>query len=221
MEVVRWVFGSVSRRSVPCATRCGRRVGRRWHDASITSSSGRQSHGAFRARTPEWRRGCRRQSGPGGSVTLAGCRQSVWPRFRGGICRLLNARISPSCMPNRSVCARSLGVWAATPRRSWQGAWAQRLGSDVPPGVPGLHGPVVCRKARTSPQSVQAGCERAAARVRQRSSCWRDHAGRRWPCAGARCALHRPPPRTPQGSALGQIVEPTADRQPPCPRLPR
>ncbi len=118
MEVVRWVFGSVSRRSVPCAAKSTRRVGCRWHDATIAKSSGRRSHGASRARTPEWRRVCRRRSGPGGSATLAGCHRSAWPRSRGGICRLLNAKTSPSCMPNRSGCARSLGVWAATPRRS-------------------------------------------------------------------------------------------------------
>ncbi len=65
-----------------------------------------------RPRMRRSRRGSRRRSGPGGSVRVAGCRRSAWPRSRGGICRLLSARTSPSCMPNRSgFCeiARRLG----------------------------------------------------------------------------------------------------------------
>ncbi len=41
MEVARWVFGSVSRRSVPCAARCGRRGDPRRRGVRIGFASGR------------------------------------------------------------------------------------------------------------------------------------------------------------------------------------
>ncbi len=41
------------------------------------------------------------------------------------------------------------------------------------------------------------------------------------PVLRARHPMDRPPPRPPPGSAVGQIVEPGADRPSPCPGLPR
>jgi Integrase core domain len=42
-EELRWVFGSVSRRSVRCVVQCGRLVGRRGGGVSTVSASGRRS----------------------------------------------------------------------------------------------------------------------------------------------------------------------------------
>ncbi len=126
MEVVRWVLGSVSRRSVRCAARCGRRGDPRRRGVRIGFVSGRRSPVVPRLRMRRSRRGSRRRSGRGGFVRVAGCRRSAWPRSRGGICRLLSVRTSPSCMPNRSgfrQIARRLGRDPSTiSRELWRNA---------------------------------------------------------------------------------------------------
>ena len=78
----------------------------------------RRSQLGARARMRPLRPGCRRRLAAGGSATVAGCRQSRWPRCRGVICRLLSGRRSRSFMPSVSGCVRSLAVWVGPHRRS-------------------------------------------------------------------------------------------------------
>jgi hypothetical protein len=76
MEVWRWVCASVRRRSVRCVARCGRQGGRRRQGVKTGSGSGKRLLVGCRARTRRARLGCRRRSGRGGSVKLAGCHRS-------------------------------------------------------------------------------------------------------------------------------------------------
>ena len=111
-------FGSVSRRSARCAATCGRLGGRRRRVARIGSGSGRRSLVACRAKTPPWRAACRRRSGPGGSVRLAGCHRSRSLRCRADTCRSPNGRRSQSCTHRRSEYVRSLAGSVGRHRRS-------------------------------------------------------------------------------------------------------
>jgi transposase-like protein len=56
-------------------------------------------------RRRRWR--CRKRLVAGGSATVAKCRQSRWPRCRGGISRSLSGKRSRSFVPSVWVCARS------------------------------------------------------------------------------------------------------------------
>ncbi len=112
------MFGSVSGRFVRSVARCGRRVGRRPRGATTGSGSGRRSPGGCRARTPPRRSACPKRSGHVGSVRLAGCRRSPWPRFRAAICRSPSGRRSRSCTHSKSGYARSPAVSAGRRRRS-------------------------------------------------------------------------------------------------------
>ena len=51
------------------------------------------------ARALPWRLACQRRLASGGFGRVAGCRQSPWPRCRGGICRSRSGRRSRSCAP--------------------------------------------------------------------------------------------------------------------------
>jgi hypothetical protein len=73
-EELRWLVVSDDGRIGRAGLRCGRRVGRQWHGASIGSGSGRRSLTGRPARTPGWRPACRRRWGLGGSVRVAACR---------------------------------------------------------------------------------------------------------------------------------------------------
>ena len=156
-----WVLASVRRRFVRCGSRCGRRVGLRWRGARIGSGSGRRSRAGCRARTrPVWP-GCRRRWGRGGSVRLAGCRRSVWLRWRSGICPSRSVRRSRSCVrgaqgrgrsPESWGGRRSRGSCAATrPRAPIAWSIGRRRRSGTPSGE---------RAARRSPSSPPT------------SSCW-------------------------------------------------
>ena len=97
MEVWRWVCASVRRRSVRCVARCGRLGGRRRQGVKTGSGSGKRLPVGCRARTRRARLGCRRRSGRGGSVKLAGCHRSRWVQCQAAICPLPSGRRSRSC----------------------------------------------------------------------------------------------------------------------------
>ena len=97
VEVWRWVCASVRRRSVPCVARCGRLGGRRRQGVKTGSGSGKRLLVGCRARTRRARLGCRRRSGRGGSVRLAGCHRSRWVQCQAAICPLPSGRRSRSC----------------------------------------------------------------------------------------------------------------------------
>ena len=97
VEVWRWVCASVRRRSVPCVARCGRLGGRRRQGVKTGSGSGKRLLVGCRARTRRARLGCRRRSGRGGSVRLAGCHRSRWVQCQAAICPLPSGRRSQSC----------------------------------------------------------------------------------------------------------------------------
>jgi putative transposase len=97
MEVWRWGCASVRRRSVRCVARCGRLGGRRRQGVKTGSGSGERLLVGCRARTRRARLGCRRRSGRGGSVKLAGCHRSRWVQCQAAICPLPSGRRSRSC----------------------------------------------------------------------------------------------------------------------------
>jgi hypothetical protein len=100
-------------------------------------------------------------------------------------------------------------------------AAAERSDPRRPARVPRHDGAVARGSARASSEAGQARHERGVAAVRAGAARGDGHdAGRRerhW----SRRALDRAPPRSPQGSALGELVEPGADRAPAPARLPR
>jgi putative transposase len=76
--------------------RCGRRDGRQWRGVRISNGSGRPSPEDCRVRPPRCRVACRRPWGCGGFVTVAACRRSASPRYRGATCHSPSARRSRS-----------------------------------------------------------------------------------------------------------------------------
>jgi hypothetical protein len=80
---------------------------------------------------------------------------------------------------------------------------------------------VALRTARQPPQGVQARRGRCAAGVRAGPPGRHDRQTRRRASARPRCVFHRPTPRPPSGSALGEVVEPRAALEPPPGRFPR
>jgi Integrase core domain len=109
-EELRWVFGSVSRRSVRCVVQCGRLVGRRGGGVSTVSASGRRSLAVCRARRRQRWPGWHPRWAPGGSVKVVACRRSVRPRCRGATCPSSSETRSPSCTRSAAGCARSLAA---------------------------------------------------------------------------------------------------------------
>ena len=220
MEVVRWVLGERQR-----AVRAMR--GQMWSPGR-PSVARREDRVRFwqaiaagcRARTRRARRGCRRPVGVGGSARLAGCRLSRWLRCRGAICRLPSGRRSRSFMLSELGCARSRVGWVVPRRRSRGSCAATRrrgrigwsIGRRLRSGT--RSGARAARRCRSSPRTT-------AARVRAGSSRRRDRETRRR--AGARAGVRfigRRHGRSP-GPALGEGVEPGADREPAPGRLPR
>ena len=158
-EELRWEQLRVDELIMQDAFRGGRPVVHRWGGGSIGRDSGRRLRTGCRARMPGWWPVCRRRSARGGSATMAGCRQAVWPRFRGAICRSANERRSRSCTLRASGFVRSRGGSADVHRRS-RGNCAgtlrpvvatcsiePQLPSGTPTGVPNV------RKSRSSPRT--------------------------------------------------------------------
>ncbi len=161
------------------------------------------------------------RSGPGVSARVAGCRRSAWPRSRDATCRLLSAKaiavlhaqqigvreIARRLGRDPSTILRELGRNASTRtyRLEYRASTAQWYAE---------------RRASRPKVSKLAANEQLREYVRDRLSgvITRADGG---PVLRARHPMDQPPPQPPPGSALGQIVEPGADRQPPCPRLPR
>jgi hypothetical protein len=123
---VRWVQVGVNGRSVRCAVRCGRLVGRQGGGVSIASASGRRSLAVCRAKRPPQRRVWHPRLAPGGSVKVAACRRSVRPHCRGAICPLRSERRSPSCTRSAAGCGTSLDGSAGPRRRSRESCAATR-----------------------------------------------------------------------------------------------
>ena len=118
------------------------------------------------------------------------------------------------------------GPWDRSPHRSFTiddfaGASPQRLDSQSLGDLSGDDRAVARRTARQPPQGGQARRGRWAAGVRAGPPGRHDRQTRRRAGARARCGVHRPTPRPPSGSALGQVLEPRADLQPPPGRFPR
>jgi hypothetical protein len=119
-EELRWRLGRGSG-CVGCfGRRCGRLVGRRWRGVRIGSGSGGRSRAGCPVRTPVWRPVCRRRWDRG-SVRVAGCCRSVWPRCRVVTCRSRLIRISgvTNFLPRPRV--RALGTRSARPVRQARG----------------------------------------------------------------------------------------------------
>ena len=89
----------------------------------------------------------------------------------------------------------------------------QRRDAWRPPRLPGDERTVARRLAHQTPEAVEARNERRAPSLRRGSPRRRDHeAGRQWP-ARPGLSLDRTAPRTEKGPALGEVMEPGADRR--------
>jgi hypothetical protein len=222
-EELRWErFGDGDEQRIVQAGRgCGRRVGGRLRGGRAGSGSGRRSLAACRARMRPPRRACRRRSASGGSGRVAGCHRSARGRRRGVTCRSVSGGRSRCCARAARECGRSRGGFGVRRRRSRASCVAMRrpaaAGSSTAPrrrsGTP--IGARVDRRRPSWPATRGVTAVRAGAARRDG-----DDAGRheRHRAAGA---LDRPPPRSPQGSPLGEVVEPGADCAPACVRLSR
>jgi len=199
--------------------RCGRRVVRRWGGGSIASVSGRRSLAASRARRRPPRLGCRWRSVSGGSARVAGCDRSVCGRRRAATCRSVSGKRSRCFARAARACGRSR-AGSAFAVDDLARAASERGDPQRPARVPGDGGAVARRSARASTEGGQARHERGAAAVRAGAARWKGRdAGRRqrrW--TGG--ALDRPASRSSEGSSLGEVVEPGADRAPASARLP-
>src|SRR4029077_8217765 len=100
-----------------------------------------------------------------------------------------------------------------------EGATPQCIDAQSRGRVSGYDGAVARGAAREPPEGLEARRERRAARVRAGAARRRDRQTGRRIGARAGFALGRSPARSPSGSALGQVVEPGADREPPPTRL--
>jgi hypothetical protein len=123
-EGLRWEYRSGVVRIGRVGLRCGLLAARLGCGVSIAGGSGRRSRAACRARTPRRWPACRRRSGRGGSVRVAGCQRSAWLRCRGGTCRSPSGRRSRSCTHSTSGYARSPAVSAGR-RRRFRGSCAE------------------------------------------------------------------------------------------------
>ncbi len=164
-EESRWESGQGAGRGERDGRRCARLVGRRWRAGRIGSGSGRRSPVGCRVRTPLCPAVCRRRWDRAGSVWVAACPRSVWPRPRGGTCPSRSGRRS-LCWPRSSTaCGRSPAGSAGTPRRS-RGSCAATRHPGRHGGVPGLDRAVEGRASGAPAQDGQARRQRPAARVR-------------------------------------------------------
>ncbi len=124
-------------------------------------------------------------------------------------------------MPNRSVFARSLSRLGRDPstisRELRRNASTRTYRLEYRASTAQWYAE---RRARRPKVSKLAAHEQLREYVRDRLAgvITRADGG---PVLRARHPMDRPPPRPPQGSAVGQIVEPGADRPSPCPGLPR
>ena len=114
--------------------------------------------------------------------------------------------------------ARRLGRSPSTISRELRRNAATRGGGwTIGPSIAQWHAE---RRARR-PKAAKLAANDAAARVRAGPARRRDHRARRRGGAGPDGALDRSPPRAPAGPAVGDVVEPGADREPAAGRLPR
>jgi len=216
-----WVLASVRRRFMGCVARCGRRGGRRSRGARTGFAFGNRSPAVRRVRMRLLQPGCRRRSGQGGFVRLAGCRQSRWLRCRSGICRLPSGKRSRSSTPSASGCGRSLAGWV-DPRRRSRGSCAatrplaatrscigQRRRSGMRSDAP------AARRSPSLPRTKRcvSTC-RTALPARSRGPAAPQ-------CRAMRCAGSVVATVAVKTGALGEIVESRADREPAPDRLPR
>ena len=199
--------------------RCVRRGGLRWPGESTGSGSGWRSPGECRVRTPALRLVCPRWLARAGSATAGGSGRSAWPRCRGGTCRSGSGRRWRSCAPGDAASARSPGVWAGRRRRS-RGSCAGTLRAGAAGWSTGPR-----RPSGTRTGGHAARRSRNSLRARPCGSTCKTGSPARSPGPMARrcrpgCALDRTSARSPSRSALGQVVEPGADREPAAGRLP-
>jgi len=161
--VWEWVglLGGWRLRRVGCP--CGHRGGR--------GSTGVRSRGGFGsgslrvcpARRPLQRAACRRRSGRGGSVRVAGCRLCRWPRRLAGTSRSPSVRRSRCSRLRRWEFVRSRAVWVAMRRRSLVSCVATPLPAAVvwsiePRSRSGmLSGGRVARRPRNSRSTTGCG----------------------------------------------------------------
>ena len=155
-------MGARKRRRADRAGRLAMRspVVHRWGGGSIGSDSGRRLRAGCRARMLGWWPVCRRRSARGGSARMAGCRQAIWPRCRGAICRSPNEKRSRSCTLRASGFVRLRGGSADVHRRSRGNCVGTlrpvvatcsiepQLPSGTPTGAPDV------RKSRSSPRTT-------------------------------------------------------------------
>jgi putative transposase len=143
-EELRWDRAGVDELIVPGVLRCVPRVVLLWVGASTSSASGKRSLAACRARRLASLPECRLRLVSDGSVKVAACQRSAWPRSRGVTCRSPTGRRSRSCMPATTVSARSPAVWDVPPRRSRENCVAtprrgevrSSTGPPLPSGTP-------------------------------------------------------------------------------------
>ncbi len=199
--------------------RCGLPDGLRPTGEKSSSVSGGGSLKGCPARTPRSRAACRHRWGPGGSVRVAGCRRSASPRRRGGICRSPSVRRSRCCAPKGAGCETSPVSWSAPRPRSHVSC-----GVTPPPAVAAWTTgprPRSGRPARPAPQGRQTRRERPAAQLRSRQARRHGHRSLRDPGSRPAGALDRTASRAPPGPALGDLLEPRADRGQAWSGLPR
>ena len=198
----------------------GSSAGRRgW---SIGSASGRRSRVGCRVRTRRWRRACRSRSARGGSARVAGCRRSRWLRSSGRYLSFAEreeiALLHAQGAGVREI-ARRLGRSPSTISRELRRNAATRSGGlEYRATTAQWH----AERRRRRPKVAKLAANDRLRRYVQDRLAGRDHRARRDArSAGPTVRVERSPPRPPPGPALGDVVEPGADRRAAAARLPR
>ena len=203
---------------------CRRQVGRRWQGVMSGDGSGQRLRQACRVRTRRSAPVCRRRSEPDGSGRQAACHHRCLggrrSRSPGGICRLRSARRSRS---SRAGLRRAGGRASARAGGvdDLAGAAAQRRHAQRRSGV-SRDDRAVARRAGGPPAKAGEACaQRGVAEPMCRTG---------WPAlvvapSGARCSwagrvVEGPSAWTAAGPAMGDGLEPGADRPAPAARLP-
>ena len=100
------------------------------------------------------------------------------------------------------------------------GAAAQRRHSKRRPGVSRDDSAMARRASRSPPKAGEACAQRGIANLCGGTIGWRRRRSKRDSCSRPGRVLERPPTWTAEGPAVGESLEPGADRPPPAGRLP-
>jgi hypothetical protein len=187
---------------------------------SVTPCAGRTTVVARARRTPRSSSGCHPRSGHGGSGHAGGVdpnlARSVSGRFLSFAEREDIAVWHAQSLGVREIAPRLGRSPSTISRELWRNAPPGRGGSSIGPrrrnGTPSA-GRAAPRRRSWSPTSVSASTCSIVSR--------RDPISRRNPAARTGCPLERAEQASASRSAVGDVLEPGADREPAAGRFPR